>query len=64
MESLKRDSTISSDDDEERSFSLWQLVSDVMWYDITSKDMEVVADLFHASFVVTRQQVDEDFTSV
>ena len=26
-------------------------------------DTEVVADLFHASFGVTRRQVDEDFTS-
>ena len=42
--------------------SLWQLVS-VMVYGITSMDMEVVADLFHASFGVMRQ-VDEDFTSL
>ena len=36
----------------------------VWWYGITSMDsMEVVADLFHASFGVM-SQVDEDFTSL
>ena len=43
-------------------FLLWQL-SSVWWYGITSMVMEVVADLFHASFGVMRQ-VDEDFTSL
>ena len=45
------------------SLSLWQLVSVGMAYGITSMDIEVVCDSFHASFVVMRQ-VDEDFTSL
>ena len=55
MEPLIRDLTIFSD--EGGGFSM------TASYRMLVCDMEVVADLFHASFVVMRQ-VDEDFTSL
>ena len=39
----------------------WQLVCGMVWHHF--RHMEVVGDLFHASFGV-RRKVDEDFTSL
>ena len=40
-----------------------KLFSVIAWHHFVNGDMEVVADLFHASFGVMRQ-VDEGYTSL